>query len=461
MKLKQKFFSFEYVLAIYLALQLLPFYTLPPVTSIVLLILLLITKYHFEAFRFNYFIYPLAQIIILATSNIYFRITAILLVIFLIDLLPVYEYPEPTGKYKVGYKSIHQGEGKNLHIAVFYPTTEQDFANRNKHFDYLMEFSKRNYDGFCLIVSRYFPPLLLLPKFLIDIAHTFFKRLFLNVTIDAELIANPATGDKYPVIVFSHGLGAFNHLMSLYFREWASHGYIVFSVDHDEQIYLKWKKYRDFVSVRVPQLEVRKKQIKSALDYVYNPGKIDQLFNRKISLDYDKVFMAGHSFGSATSVTVAHDDSRITAGLILLDPWLDPCGDHVFQKPIGKPIVLIRSVQLDKMKPVRAKVLKFVEVNRGMIFSGHYKNTTHNDVTDFMLTKPKDPRHVLRLSRTSDKTNREHQMIKHYTITNKFLESILKEKTSEDYSHVIDEIRNLVQDLVSKYGKDGDFIYDV
>jgi len=213
------------------------------------------------------------------------------------------------------------------------------------------------------------------------------------------------------------------------------------------------------VNVRIPQLEVRKKQIKSVLDYIYNQDKIDQLFNRKVSLDYDKVFMAGHSFGSATSVTVAHDDSRITAGLILLDPWLDPCADAVFQKPIGKPLILIRSVQLDKMKPVRAKVLKFVETNRGMIFSGHYKNTTHNDVTDFLLAKPKDIKNILRLSRKSDQINREHQLILHYTIVNKFLDSSTKEDSQSQ--NFIGEIRDLIQDLLSKYGKDGDFIYDV
>ncbi len=458
MKLKQRYFPFEYITTAWLAVQLLPFYPFSAATSIIILTLLLITKYHLEAFRFNYFIYPLAQIIILLTSNIYFQLAAILFVIIMIDLFPVYEYPEPTGKYKVGYKSIYQRvEGEELNIAIFYPTMEQDLVNRNKHFDYQMEFSKRNYYGFCLVVSKYFPPLLLLPKFFIDLAHSIFKRVFMNITIDAQIISTPAKGDKFPVIVFSHGLGAFSHLLSLYLREWASHGFIVFSVDHDEQIYLKWKKYSDFVNVRLPQLQVRKRQIKLALDFIYSPENINNLFQRKVQLDYQKVFMAGHSFGSATSVTVAHEDSRITAGLVLLDPWLDPCAENVFKKVIGKPIILIRSVQLDKMKPVRENVLKFVEANKGMIFSGHYKDTTHNDVTDFMLTKPKNPKHLLRLSKKCDKTNREHQLILHYSIVNKFLDIVVNQKSES----LVSEIRNYIQELLGKYGKDDDFIYDV
>lgn len=42
--------------------------------------------------------------------------------------------------------------------------------------------------------------------------------------------------DKYPVVIISHGLAAHCNAYTLFAKELASNGYIVFSLDHDEEI---------------------------------------------------------------------------------------------------------------------------------------------------------------------------------------------------------------------------------
>lgn len=61
-------------------------------------------------------------------------------------------------------------------------------------------------------------------------------------------------------------------------------------------------------------------------------------------LDANKVMLAGHSFGGATSLEVAAEDNRINGGVMILDPWLDPCHEKIYSKvPLTIPTLSLRS----------------------------------------------------------------------------------------------------------------------
>ncbi len=457
-KLVEKQFPLESFTIVWYAIQLFPFYTLSALETSLIFTLIMGIKYYLEGFRFNYFFFFITQLILMTVESNAVHIAFILFSSFMIDFFPVYEYPDPTGSHKVGYKSVFHDQ--NLDMAVYFPTSELD-PSRNEVFDKEDKVSGRNYYGFKLIVGHYFPLLAwIVPKFLVDLAHTFFRKVHLKVTKDAEIIP-PICKKGFPVIVFSHGLGAYKHLFSIYFREWASQGYIVFSVDHDEKIFYKWKEYANFVSVRQPQLEVRIATIKRVLDWIHNDKNINTLFGPRTKIDHNKVFMAGHSFGSATSASFVSTDKRVTGGLILLDPWLDPCDEGIITQLLKKPAIILRSEQFDKMKqPIREKVLRFVKANNNLTFSGYFKGTTHNDVTDFILTKPKKLLKALRLSRESDAQYRENIIISHMSLIRVFLDKICQAKETEDLTIHIQEMKREIQLLMQHWGTEAKFHLD-
>ena len=456
MNLRQKSFIFEYIIVLWFAIQLLPFYNVSILPTALTFLILIGTKYHYELFRFNYFMFFFVQAFLLWTSSFKMKIGALILSVFIVTMFPVYEYPEPTGKYKVGYKSLNPNRA--LDMAIFYPTLEQDFS-RNQAFDSQAKVSERNFYGFKLIVCRFVP--LPLPKFLVDLAHSFYKNVYMNVTKDAQIIANTDNG-KFPVILFSHGLGSFKHLYSIYLREWASHGFIVISVDHDEEVILKWKKYVDFVNVRKPQLEVRASTIGKILDFIHEETKMRSLFGSQVEVDHDKVFLAGHSFGSATSATVILNDNRVTGGLVLFDPWLDPCSESIYTKSAEKPILILRSSGFDRIKPIKNNITKFLEANKNHIFSGYYKNTTHNDVTDFILTKPKGILNTLLMLGRFEKSSRESKLLLHYSLVNIFLETVCNEKNKgKSNSELVENVRERLQNFLKTQNKVKEFHFDV
>lgn len=283
----------------------------------------------------------------------------------------------------------------------------------------------------------------------------------MNVTRNAEIIPK-SPNEGFPVIVFSHGLGAFKHLFSVYCKEWASHGYIVLSVDYDEQIYYKWKEYSDFVAVRLPQLEVRRTTIRKVLDYIHNEKYIQELFIHKVKLDYNKVFLAGHSFGSATSATLVTAYEREIAGIILLDPWLDPCNEELFTKPLQKPMLLLRSEQFAKMRPIYEKVERFIQANKEHIFSGYLKGTVHNDVTDFILTLPKNIKHALRLAKETDRKYREDKLMLHSGIVQIFTDTVCQEINRNDPGKDFPgDMREKVLEFLRKNRKEEEFHFDM
>jgi len=299
---------------------------------------------------------------------------------------PVYKYPEPMGKYKVGYKRLVLPGITN--VGVYYPTTQQ--TEDVKHLPYHLSWSRiTTFWSFC--AELYKTPKF--PEILFKIAFNCLEYQSLGVNKDAKIASEAA--NKFPVVVFSHGLSANIHLYSLNLKEWASNGFITFSVDHDEQLNIPFSKFNDWpglLKIRGEQLEDRKAIVKKVLDLISKPSNIHGLFgNDQVEIDYENIFASGHSFGGATAAEVAVEDSRITGGLLLLDPWLEPAHFDILYKPINKPALSLRSGDFDKQVSgeLSRKHAK-VHCESGLGLSGYFEGSSHNSCADIPVLIPRE-----------------------------------------------------------------------
>jgi len=349
----------------------------------------------------------------LAFSSTIVRLFALFMVYAIIAYFPTYKYPKPSGKFNVGHKKLSFAGGPE--VAVFYPTTE-----RTKDVKYSP--SHNTWERFAdfirlFAISKKKP---VFPKMLFK--HSFHYLDHHNLGVNSE--ANIVKSNKaYPVVVFSHGLSAHIHMYSVQMKEWASNGFIVFSVDHDELIFVPGKKtYPEYLAYRNTQLTTRKEVVKKVLDYIYDEKNIVKLFGSdEVKLNLNKVFGAGHSFGGGTVSEVAVEDKRITGGLVLLDPWFECANEEIAYQAINKPVLSIRSHQFEKLKGPNEVTKRHVKANdnNGLMVSGFFKHSDHNSCADLGLVHPREL-YLLSSKRATQKFG--DQMRLHCSLVNSFLE---------------------------------------
>ncbi|XP_072498471.1 platelet-activating factor acetylhydrolase isoform X4 [Notamacropus eugenii] len=170
----------------------------------------------------------------------------------------------------------------------------------------------------------------------------FLAYYFGSVTTPANWNAPLRTGEKYPLIIFSHGLGAFRTIYSAIGIELASHGFIVAAVEHRDEsasatFYFEneaaverdnksWLPYKCLhlqkteYPKRHRQVLQRAEECSKALNLILdiNEGKtvknvlnstfdLEQLKN---AIDNKKIAVMGHSFGGATVIQTLSEDKR-------------------------------------------------------------------------------------------------------------------------------------------------------
>ncbi len=132
-------------------------------------------------------------------------------------------------------------------------------------------------------------------------------------------------GDGYPVVVFSHGLGGMRIQSLDYAAHLASRGYVVVAVDHPG------RRFEDLIPcVFTPALDgcdlsgfstdPAVDDVDMLVDWVMDGG-LDDYFG-----DASRLGVSGHSAGGGTTVTVASDDARIDAALVMAAPGLPERG---------------------------------------------------------------------------------------------------------------------------------------
>ncbi|XP_069584299.1 platelet-activating factor acetylhydrolase isoform X2 [Ranitomeya imitator] len=247
-----------------------------------------------------------------------------------------------------------------------------------------------------------------------------FSYYFGSVKCPAKMNAPFHPGEKYPLVIFSHGLGAFRTLYSTICIALASQGFVVAAVEHRdesasatfyfresssadtcqgdeehecmEEVWLYKKTPKpgaDEFPLRYEQVQKRADECLRALDLMLdiNAGKpvtnaLPSNFDwslLKDSIDVQKLAIAGHSFGAATAIKALGRDSRFRCG-VALDSWMFPLRDEIFST-IHQPVLFVNSEKFQWVDNILLmKKMDSTSVQRKMIT---IKGSVHQSFPDF------------------------------------------------------------------------------
>lgn len=325
------------------------------------------------------------------TSNAFcFIFTVLMFIIYSLAtyLLQSAQMPTPSGPYLVGYKSFKLE--KSGIISVFYPTNQKGYdvpwLPDHEYIDILLDSA----------FHKNFPTIL---RLLFKYGVLFLEAIGLGVNKNASFLPNLTTFD---ILLFSPGLGGNRHAYSVFLKEMASQGYVVFSLDHIEKIIIlpkhHWKDVSKFApmikEIRGEQLEIRHQAVIGLLDYVCDEKNLSNLFFGKENIiNYGKIMLGGHSFGAVTAIYTALRDKRINGGIICLDPYVFPMKDEFLTKDLGLPLLVIHTESFDKSiryAENMERVEKIIKNNgkKQQTLNVICKNTDHLHQCDFIFLFP-------------------------------------------------------------------------
>lgn len=242
-------------------------------------------------------------------------------------LQPLISLPEPMGEYQTGTATYYftdpereeiyteLDDNRELAVKVWYPID----ADTGIPAPYISEELGAAISG------------LELPKDSSDIGQVL-QSIPTNSILNAPVAE---TDTEYPVLLFSHGLGAFPEVHTIQAEALASEGYVVVSINHtydslvsvfpdgevtpqtpvlaaDEETDFN----RDFLDIISQDVTVRAEDAQFVLDELSDLDAGDDplgLFADK--LDLDKVGILGHSLGGATAAETLALDNRFQAGI--------------------------------------------------------------------------------------------------------------------------------------------------
>lgn len=258
------------------------------------------------------------------------------------------------------------------------------------------------------------------------ISEKIFNYLFGSFKIPAAVDAPFKCNEKCPVVIFSHGLGAFRTLYSAICAELASQGFIVASVEHRDEsasatyyfrektesekanknvaiasaaaqdhLVREWIYYRNLqhgeseFSLRNKQVKQRANECILALDKLteVNSGiSVQNVLQTKFdwttlenSMDLCRIAAVGHSFGGATVIEALCKEVKFKCG-IALDSWMFPLDDELFAR-VKQPIFFINSEKFQWAGNIsRMKKLDSAVIQRKMIT---IRGTVHQSFPDF------------------------------------------------------------------------------
>uniref|UniRef100_A0A8C7J2T7 Platelet-activating factor acetylhydrolase n=1 Tax=Oncorhynchus kisutch TaxID=8019 RepID=A0A8C7J2T7_ONCKI len=181
-----------------------------------------------------------------------------------------------------------------------------------------------------------------------------FNYLFGSFKIPAAMNAPYKQNGKCPVVVFSHGLGAFRTLYSAICAELASQGFIVAAVEHRDESAASLPSLKPGESefpLRNKQVLQRADECIKALDILIqiNSGKkMENVLGTEFdwmtlanSMDLCRIAVMGHSFGGATVIEALCNEVNFKCG-IALDAWMLPLDEEIYTR-VKQPIFFINS----------------------------------------------------------------------------------------------------------------------
>lgn len=240
--------------------------------------------------------------VLAAVGRIFGLIALIIAVLVPTVVIPFYSLPEPTGNFNVG-------------------TVVCDFTDKNRIETYSEDQGKLRE----IAVQFWYP---------VDKTGSEFQYDISGAPVSTSQ-------QNYPVLIFSHGAFGVRMSNASAFRELASHGYIVASIDHSYQAFytafengkstpISTKFLNDAIKVQSNSLEVdetfeitqdwlklRTADIELVIDSLKSGdiGKSAALLNGHI--DLNKIGLFGHSLGGAAAAEVCRERDDISAAIVI------------------------------------------------------------------------------------------------------------------------------------------------
>ena len=302
-------------------------------------------------------------------------------------LIPLENVAKPTGEYQVGTQVIHMVDNdrsawygqessnpREIMVRVWYPAQPQEGDLKAPYLYNEKLIGDMVSEGFGI------------PKYLM-------KNLR-NINGNSWSEAQPVN-EKFPVLIFSHGIGGLKTQNTTQMEEMASHGYVVFSCDHaydagvsifpgDRIIFGKTNIPDNLTkeekwNMRRAQLDYRAADIQFLLDEMDRENFLSVALKNSLDLEHIGVF--GHSFGGGTSVVVASVDERIDA-CFGLDAWFLPIPSNVLNSDLNKPFIHLGQVSW-KEKENYLKLDTLAGNNSAWSVRLDVQGATHYDFTDF------------------------------------------------------------------------------
>ncbi|ACL76569.1 alpha/beta hydrolase family protein [Ruminiclostridium cellulolyticum] len=394
-----------------------------------------------------------------------FSFLYLLIAVALPALLPVFSLEKPTGPYQVGTVTYDwtdenrleeatkdPSDKRELMVQVWYPAEKTDNLKRAPYIKDLSAILKGGEKTVPLV------------SFLLS----HLKYVKSNSYTDAKLSGKQ---EKYPLLIFSHGYGAFRNANTFEVEELASQGYIVVGIDHtydaaatvfsDGRVAeLNQDTQKMFYSGSVDAMdkhnEIWVKDVEFVLDTVEKINKKDPLNHFTGKIDLDKIGMFGHSYGGATTAQVLMRDPRVKAG-INMDGYL--YGSSIPDTGVSKPFMMMDADDSMKMfldkdyldkslkrygitgdlrKRYEKSSIKYGKIRSNAIANGGYsmliKNTDHTSFSDMYLLSP-----LAKIGRENPRT--VFKIINDFTLTffNKYLlgdSSASLEDTAKKYKNI-------------------------
>lgn len=155
---------------------------------------------------------------------------------------------------------------------------------------------------------------------------------YAEIDADKDASLDPAVrGKKLPVVIFSHGIRGHRNIASGLCREFASQGFVVYSIEHNDgtaassfdekKMETNHYMFEDMTDLNLwkERIEVRFEEIKKLLDHIHAFPKD---ISNDVEYDLDRVVIVGHGFGGCTALLSSFREERRISHCVMLDPWL-------------------------------------------------------------------------------------------------------------------------------------------
>ncbi|XP_054855788.1 platelet-activating factor acetylhydrolase 2, cytoplasmic [Eublepharis macularius] len=305
--------------------------------------------------------------------------------------------PHGKGPHAVGCTDVMVGQNqKGLFFRLFYPCVSQEGAEQPSWIP--------RYEYYCGLADY----MNLNRKWCAPLLSVTFGSCRIPVSWDSPL---KPSNSKYPLIIFSHGLGAFRTVYSSICAEMASRGFLVMALEHRDRsasatyfckgepeasVQEEWLSYQGVPKdqkefrFRNPQLHQRANECIRGLKLIRNidSGKavinllhtdFDLSSSLKDNVDLSRVSVMGHSFGGATAILALVKEAQFKCA-VALDAWMFPLENSLYPK-VTKPVLFVNTETFQTVDSV-AKMKRICSTNdETKIIT--ILGTVHQSQTDF------------------------------------------------------------------------------